>query len=431
MLRRLTFITLLVAATLLGVEAGRHYDRHWDVSMDRAHSLTEPAEAALTLIGDGLRFTAFVADLPVQRAEIRAILAPYLAHSAQPQLNFIDPIESPDQARAHEVSRNIELHLQIDQRKEVIGQIGRPAIDAALNRLARQGDRWIVALRGHGEADLGAGPGGLLQFARHVERLGYRMLTLDPRQIRELPDNTALLLVAGPHQDYQADVEAQILRYLDDGGSLLWLFEEIYPAWMIDRLGLHPLPGLIVDADAARYGRDSPAHAVITRFPKRLPMPASADHALLYRARAISVEPPDSWQQQGLLSSGANSWNETGGLRGTISRNPEHGEHAGPLAAGVLLQPADPGESTRIVVMGGRHWLGNDQIGQAGNLQLAVGLIRWLTDNERLPSAAPNPGLAISDNAAATGWLALLLMLGLPMVFVGYGWWHRARRRRQ
>lgn len=428
---RLVFVILLTLTVLLGVKVGERYDVHWDISTDQAHSLTGSAEAALAVIGDGLQFTVFIADLPVQRAGISNLLAPYLAHAARPQLRFIDPVASPDLARQHGLSKSIELHLQYGQRKEVVEQIGRPAIDAALSRLARRGDRWIVALRGHGEADLGAGPGGLLRFAQQVERLGYRMLTLDPRQTDQLPDNTALLLVAGPRQDYQADTEAQILRYLDNGGSLLWLFEDVYPAWMIDRLGLHPLPGLVVDADAARFGRDSPAHAVVTEFPRPIPMPASTGPALLYQARAIDVQPPDRWQSQGLLTSGPRSWNETGSLQGGISRNPELGEHSGPLPVGVLLQPADPASDARIVVMGGRQWLGNTQIGQAGNLQLATGLVRWLTNNQQLPSAPSNPGLAVSWQSTSLGWLALVLMVALPVLLIGYGWWHRARRRRR
>ena len=151
---------------------------------------------------------------------------------------------------------------------------------------------------------------------------------------------------------------------------------------------------------------------------------------MLHRARGIDTQETADWTVVGQLRSSPRSWNETGDLHGAISRDPGRGEHAGPVTVGVLLQRGDGGSDGRIAMIGSRHWLTNARVGQAANLALATGLVRWLTDNRELVTATVNDRLDVRWSAQTAGTLAALSMYLLPVAFVVAGIWLRHRRRR-
>lgn len=429
---RLLLPVLLLSVVTLTLALANRHAMQWDLTRERSHSLAPAASSALDALqrAGGLQITVFARDLPVTEAEIDRLLQPYRAHPATDRYRHIDPVADPDLARAAGVSRGTELHLHSGQRLEVVRELRREAIDAALARLALQGQRWIVVLRGHGEAAIDDGPGGIGQFARHVERLGYRVLALDPREIGSLPENTALVISAGSARDYPATIEQLLHDYRARGGALLWLFDSAFPAWAVVELGLAPLPGIVVDAAAADHALEQPDNAIVGQLPALIRLAATDAHAVLHRARGIDVQATESWQTVAQLRSSPRSWNETGELRGGISRDPQRGEHAGPVTVGVLLQRGEEGSGGRIAMIGGHHWLTNAQVGHAANLALATGLVRWLTDNRELLTATVNDQLDVRWSAGTAGMLAALLMYLLPVAFIGTGIWLRHRRRK-
>jgi hypothetical protein len=397
--RRVLFALLLIACVLLLAKVSDRYSWRWDLTVQQSHSLSASAQRALDALQAPLEISAFIPEYPVQRAEISKLLAPYLAHPTRPSLRFVDPVAEPVLTRESGVTRHGELQLRSGERREVVGRPSAAAIDAALNRLALRGERWVVGFKGHGESEVNDTPGGLGRFVRRVENLGYRFVTLDPRQIQDLPGNATLLILTGPRQAY-------------------------------DELGVSVLPGVVVDAAAAQYGLDHPDNAVITEYPAALFEPPPVGHAVLKQARAIELSEREEWKPVGRLQSSARSWNETGDLRGRIARNPALGEQAGPLTIGVALRPVVGVQAGRVVVLGGREFLSNDQIGQADNAALAIGLLNWLTANEQLsaPAAARDQDIDWSPTLAAV--LAVGCMILLPIGYLATAWWLRKRRRR-
>ena len=428
-LPRLVLLGLLLACVVLTARVSQQYATHIDVTRSGIHTLSPGADRALTAIGGELEMLSFEPDLPVQRANLERLLAPYLAHDSGPKLRYIDPERDPEAAREHQVAQLGELHLLRGPRREVVYPVSVAAIDQALNRLALQGQRWVVSFTGHGEALIDDSPDGLARLADHLETLGYRMLSLDPRQIEQIPDNTALLLIAAPSRPYPAPVLAMIERYLSTGGRILWLGGEAdspLPA----ALGLQRLPGTVVDAAAARFGLDRPDNAIVSDWPTRLLPQSRTEHAVLHRARALEATPGEAWQQIAALRSSAMSWNETDDLSGRVRRDPDQGERQGPLVVGAAFESVQPNGVARVVALGSGQLLGNTQIGIAGNLELGLGLVRWLIGNTSLGTETGAADLDIGWSQRTAGVLAIGLMAGLPLAYLAAGLWLRRRRRR-
>jgi hypothetical protein len=430
MSRRLLFLVLLAAAVILTDRIAEQYPWQVDLSAQRINSLSDSAKQAMDALSARLEITAITPDYPVQRAQLEQLLAPYLAHHSKPRFEFVDPVRAPDRARELGAERHGELQLRSGDRLEVIAEPDAASIDLALNRLALHGERWIVTLEGNGERGLDDSPGGIARLVQHVERLGYRIVPVDPRNVDSLPENTAVLLVAGPRQAYPEHSLQLIRRYLAAGGSLLWLAGEDLPTWLATELRVEMLPGSLVDAAAATHGLDEPDNAIVSVYPAELLPRAPQRHSVFKGARALSLhEDGGDWQLQGRLSSSPRSWNETGELRGQIARDPELDERAGPLDV-VLALHKTGAERQRLVLVGGSQFVANDHVGQGDNLALAVGLLRWLSDDAQLGPTRVAGDLHIDWSPRLAAVLAIGLMGVLPALYLATGLWLRYRRRR-
>lgn len=428
MLRRIVFFALVIAAMLLTARVAERHTFTIDVTARQSNSVSAAAAQALDRLPAPLRIDAYIPDLAVQRAEIEHLLAPYRAHRSDTTLNFIDPVARPDLARAAQVARNGELQLHSGARSEIITRASAAAIDAALNRLARQGERWIVSLRGHGEAAIDNAPGGLQRLVTVLEARGYRVVALDPRQLDRFPDNTALVLVAAPEQAYGEHTQSLLSGHLASGGAVLWLARDTLP--VLGDAAEPPgfLSGYVVDAQAARYGLDTPDNAIVDSYPAA--MAAMPDvHGVIHRARSLTWQDNNGWREIGRFASSAQSWNETSELRGNLARDPALGEHPGPHTIGLLLQHDQDDHPARLALIAG-EFAGNDHLGRAANLALAVALVNWLSGNDLLPTAQPAADLELRWSTGTGATLAIGLMALLPALYLALGLWLRARRRR-
>lgn len=430
MLRRLLFFTLLTASLVLAARVSEQYAWRHDLSAQQINSLSQSARRALDALQGELEMTAFVPDFPVQRAQLEQLLAPYLAHSERVRLTIVDPVRDPERARTLGAARHGELQLRLGTRREVIATPNVQLIDQALNRLALQGERWIVSLKGHGETAIDDTPTGMGRFVAHAESLGYRFVNVDPRHIDGLPENTQILLVAGPQRDYGVHTREQISQYLAAGGSLLWLASRPLPGPLATDLGIKRLPGIVIDAAAAAHGLENPDNAIISDYPPALIPQTPQHHSVIKRSAALSLREGEVWQAVGRLQSSPRSWNETGELHGRLARNPELGEQAGPLTLALALQKVGTDPAQRVVIVASSHFIGNDQIGQADNKALAVGLLHWLSANDQLSSTPIAADLGIHWQPQLAGALAIGLMGILPLLYLAAGLWSRARRRR-
>lgn len=430
MLRRWLFWLLLVACLFLAARLTERGTWQFDATSQQRHSLSQTAQQALDQIGPGLDIAAFLPDYPISRAELEQQLAPYLAHPASPALRFVDPLKQPDQATAMGMQRQGEIHLRSGDRRETLTRFEPTAFDQALNRLALQGDRWIVQLATADPRGIESSPLGMGTLAEGAEQLGYRLLNLDPRRLDRLPDNTAVVLVVAPQAPLDTHTTAMLETYLARGGRLLWLADGTEQGWAADYLAVTHHPGVIVDADAARFGLDTPANAIVEEWPEALLPFAPPAPAVLYQAVGLQHAADTPWAVVGELRSSMRSWNEMGSLTGRLRRDPEQGELSGPLTVGLALETREA-PTARVLYLGSSHVFSNAQIGRLGNSELALGLLRWLTDNLTLTALPDTPSHLIRWSPRVAATLGILLIGLLPISYLAFGLWWRQRRRRQ
>ncbi len=431
----LFYLLLAVAVGLTGWLSNRHV-LLWDWSAGGRNTLSHTSQELLARLQEPLHITAFAPESPELRRRISDIIERYRRYRPDIQFSFVNPDRQPELVRQLGIKVMGELRLEYQSRAENLSTINEEALSNTIQQLMQGAERWIGVIKGHGERRTdGRANHDIGGFGDELQRKGYQLQQLNLATMTEIPQNLSLLIIASPQVDYLPQEVASIQRYLKSGGNLLWLLEP-GPLHGLEQLkemlGLHILPGTIVDANSASIQLQDPTMALVTRYPKHR---ATANFKLITvfpHAAAIEAVGESGWNSTPLLSTLSGSWNETGPIRGEVARNQEQGEIAGPLNIGIAYSRKRQQEVQNVMVIGDGDFLANSYLGSGGNLNLGLNLIRWLSSDEQLLDipARTAPDLRLDLSRLASTVIGLGFLLVLPLLFVTAGtltWWRRRR----
>ncbi|MCG6941879.1 MAG: GldG family protein [Thiohalocapsa sp.] len=469
------FALLLLAIVLTAGWLAARHDDYFDWTSTARNSLTPESIAVLERLpadGPPLSITVFAPrEHPVGRA-VEQLLARYHRQRPDLEIHWVDPQRAPERARDADVHLLGQVLLEFHGRRESLTALSEGTLSSAIARLALPRAPWVAVLEGHGErASAGAAAPDIGRFAQLLRQRGFRLQPLDLASAGSVPANTDLLVISTPSIAlFPGEAEA-LVHYLEAGGNLLWLMDPgsgsaaersdatgdlmgLKP--LATYLGVRPLPGVVVDAKAAELGFDDPTFAVIDDWPAHALGRDLKRPAVLPGSLAFQVTAAPGWLLDTTLTSGPQSWNETGPIRGEITRNPPAGEESGPLPLAMVLtrpQPragADapaaastsddddepdnaaprPAPEQRVIVVGDGDFASNAYLATAANRSLALRMARWLTGLEDL--ITPPPAADDRDNftlsTARTWAISAGAVVALPLLLLGAGLLVRWRR---
>lgn len=446
----LAFVALfLCAVLLLGWLSTRHH-LQWDWTAGARNTLSAASRDLLTSLQGPVSVTAFARENDALRQHIREVIGRYQRVKPDLSLNFVNPDTVPERVRELNITMDGSLLLEYQGRSEVLAALREQEITNALYRMARQGERWLIFVSGHGErSPNGQANHDLGDLGHQLAVKGVRAQAVNLAKTAAIPDNTAALVIAGPQTDLLPGEVDLIRDWLDRGGNLLWLGDPgplhgLRP--IAEYLNVRFLPGRIVDATTQLFGIDNPAMALVTDYP---PHPITRDlqaTTLFPEAAALEAETEGSaWSASSLLETLPRSWTETGPITGEVRYDEGSGERPGPLTiAYALTRPHDKAPATagaadgtegeqRVVVTGDGDFLSNAFLGNGANLDLGLSMVNWLVGDEQLVAVpaktAPDLTLELSTAASITLVVLFLLLLPAGLLAVGVVVWVKRRRR--
>lgn len=291
---------------------------------------------------------------------------------------------------------------------------GELACAAALQQLAmpfaRETVYWTV---GHGELSCDAYDAlyGLSDIARDLRRDGYAVKTLDLAAQAAVPEDCAVLVVAGAREPFSRRETACLDGWMRAGGRLLVLAGPGPNAGVgayLASVGVKVLPYTVVSprtsSGADVVVRDFPEHA-ITR-------PLAGSTAVFERPAALAAGP----QMEGasfveLARTDAEAWGERDvDVRPWVrDAGVEPGgplalavavERGGGLAKEIALRP------TRLVVLGDATFVSNGALARRANANRDIFLnaLAWLAGVDAM-TAARAPGNMVAVGMDRAGWL--------------------------
>ena len=429
------FVMLLVLlAGLLGAVT-RTYHKSWDITLNGRNSLSKGSVELLSKLKEPVYVTAYTAaGSDIGKAALD-FLTPYLRVKPNIKLSFVDPTEQPGLTRQAGVQREGELIVQVGKRSEHLATYNESAFTNLLMRLARDKDRLVMYLDGHGERKLdGQANHDLGDFGVQLASRGFRSAPLNLSLAQEVPRNASVLVIAGPRVDLLPGEVEKLKQFVQGGGNLLWLVDTeplhgLQP--LVEQLGIALTPGTVIDPQAqqmnaaatfavgAAYGR----HPLFQNFNLLTVFP--------FAREVVALDGDHGWTATPLIQVAARGWLETGKLDNSVAFNKGR-DKPGPINIAVALERTVESKDQRVVVIGDGNFLANQYLGNVGNLDLGINLINWLAGDENLitiqPRATKDAQIDLSQNKKLL--LVVGFLIALPLVFLVAGslvWWRRRK----
>jgi ABC-type uncharacterized transport system involved in gliding motility auxiliary subunit len=432
-IRIVTLLLVLAAAGALFQVAAR-YPAQWDVTQNALNSLEPGSVEALAMLKGPVKITVYATEQDAQlgdmRKFIREFVSLYQRYKPDISLAFVDPVKDAEAMRKASIKNNGEMVIEFAGRSEHLTTLNEQALSGALLRLAHNKDQLLMYLTGHGERKLeGVANHDLGEFGSRLKQLGYRTSSLNLTIAQDVPANASMLVITHPQVKLMPGEVKKLLRYVENGGNLLWLVDAeplrgLEP--LAEKLSLTIMPGIVIDPAAQdmnaplnwTLGAGYPPHAVTRNFDLITVFPD---------ARALSVEEGDDWEIHTLVEGAGQGWVSDHGIAKHIDKNRDI---PGPAKLAVTLQRTVNDREQRIIVVGSGAFLANVYSGNGGNLDLGINMVNWLADEERLitvqPHVAKDGQVTLSKNQLSILSVSFLVLLPLLLVAMGaLQWWRR------
>ncbi len=425
-----------------------HYNIQFDLTANKRHSLSANSIELLNKLNKNVTIHAYTTD-DVTKKAITEIINRYQRIKSDFTVQLLNPDIDIDQAQQDGIVMNKPFAFVIyyNNRMEHINSLSEQAISNALLRLNRRDNQQVVFLSGHGERNIkGDDNRAYSTLNQQLTELGFNLQAVNLLE-NPLPDNTRLLVIAAPTNDYLAGEIKQLEKFINNGGNLLWLTDpgELHGMdKLATSLGLQLQDGVIVDNNPdlrQTLNIQHPAIIPVTEYFPHLITNTMRYNTLFPMARGISPltneNTVNNWQTEALFNSYGKSWSETGGVTEEMEFDSSTGDIAGPVTLAVALHRTDhnAGDSTaaknqtqRAVVVGDSDFLSDSYIGAGANLNLGLNIFNWLIGDDDFISIevkpSPDTKLELDNTQLAIIGFGFFLVLPLLLLITGFRIWY-------
>ena len=444
-------------------------NKRWDLTAAGQYSLSPQTVQILESLDAPVRMIVFARDIDFPRYQDR--LAEYEYSSSQVSLEFVDVDKNPIQAQQYDVQTYGTVVLEYEGRVERVVSDQEQELTNGLIKVIEGSEQRVYFVQGHGErVPDGQDRDGYGAVGEALRGDNFHVETVVLAQTGEVPEDAAVVVIAGPTTDFfDGEIDA-LSTYLDTAGKLLVMLD---PASEPDAVPLPNLTALVAEwgievgqdvvVDVSGVGQILGTDVTVPVAASYPPHPITDNFALLTAfplARSVSpiIGGANGRFAQTFVETSSRSWAETTMeelASGEVQMN--EGDSGGPIsiavAVAVAIEPPtnevtdteptddsvdvgveaedDPTPSeARVAVFGDSDFAANSALGISGNRDLILNTINWLAQQENLISIRPRQpeDRRITLTAAQQLNLNLVTMLMIPGVILGsgvYTWWRR------
>jgi ABC-type uncharacterized transport system involved in gliding motility auxiliary subunit len=438
LIKNIAFTALLLAAIVALYQLVALRPAQWDMTQNASNSLADSSVNVLNQLHGEIKLTMYIAGQDANLGDMhrltRDFVALYQRYKPDISLAFIDPVKQPEEARKVNIHVNGEMLVEYGGKREHLTMLNEQALTSVLLRMAHTKNQLLMYLDGHGERNPeGISNHDLGEFGKRLKQNGFRLNSLNLALAQGVPDNASMLIITQPQVDLLQGEIDKLLRYIDNGGNLLWLVDA-EPLHGLERLteklGIILTPGIVIDPAAEEMnipatwalGAGYPPHAITQNFNLTTAFPF---------ARAIDWEENAAWHHTTLVEAAPRGWVSRDIPQGKPHFNKTR-DIPGPVTIALALQRNINDREQRIVIVGSGSFLANAYSGNGGNLDLGINMTNWLGNEERLITTQPR---AVKDDAITLSKIHLTIISGsflivMPMLLMLAGailWWRRRR----
>ncbi|MFH1740806.1 MAG: GldG family protein [bacterium] len=219
-------VVTLAIICFLQVILTRHSKRV-DTTRSGKYSLAPQTVQILENLKDPVTITyLWNPQIPSDRERAADLLEEFRHYSDKVNYAFVDPVKDLTKVERFTVGGNVSLnsaYVECGTKREKVDGVEEGDFTNALIKVTREQDKVVYFLTQHGEKgwDDAAGLNGLGYLKQGLEEEAYTAKDLVLAELTEVPDDAALLVIAGPQTELFENETLAIRDYLKYGGSLL------------------------------------------------------------------------------------------------------------------------------------------------------------------------------------------------------------------
>lgn len=441
---------LVLSAAFFGIIVVINYlvfQNPWqkDITEDLEHTLSVETLDTLGKLDSNVLATAFFTPrLPSEQAY--EFLERYKFHSnGKFDFEFVDPEANPIAAEQAKISKDGVVVIRMGDHQEAVSFMSEQELTGALVRLLSPQERKVYFLTGHGEYDPeDTGEEGYSQVKRTLDSKNYIVEKLNLLTTNQIPDDTKVLVIAGPQNPISAGEVERISEYLGTGGSLLIMQEprpltdfgdkkDVMVEFLDEEWGITFGEDIVIDLNSmqlfAPFAEEYAQHPITTKLEN-----ISSQYPTV---RSVSVNDSDvQISRVELVKTGQQSWAETD-LEGIVE-DPEGASYvegedlSGPVSLAVVAENFRT--DSRLVAFGDSDYANDANYFAYANGDLLSNSIDWLAGQEDIINLTPKqttqrniiPLLPSTTNLLFL--FTVILIPGLALLIGFYSWFIRRQR---
>ncbi len=471
-------------ALLFALFAGANYlgARHWvrgDWTKTHLFSLSQTTKKVVSGLTRPVQVTVFMTRNSRLYQPVSELLSRYRTESAKVEVEFLDPERNPMRAEAlvkqfgirqnTVVFRSGERKKYVEEDKladfdfsgaqmgaapQIRSFKGEEAFTSAILDVTEKSVSKIYFSSGHGEPKIDSQERGrgFAQARQLLERENLSVASWDSLGKGSVPSDATVVVVAGPRAALLEPEAAALKSYAKDGGRILLMLDPVLPQPGAAESSLGA--GDFLATYGLKVGADiviDPANAVPMVGPETLVANSYGGHSIVRSlaeeglpvvfplARSVSKpnKPPEGYAETMLVETSKDGWGETS-LAKLEAVQKDKDDTPGPVTIAVAVEsekkdkdPKAPAKTFRLVVIGNSRFATNGSIANAGNANLLLNAVNWLSGQERLVGIAPKTPeqASLALTRAQVNRIGLFTILGLPAFAIVLGVWVWYRRR--
>jgi len=393
----LVIVLLVVGILAIGNFLAARHSLRWDFSENQNFTLAPQTYRVLRSLSHDVKVTVFTREKDPGFQSYKERLDSYRQASPKLTIEFIDPERHPKVAQSYGITRTDTAIFESGSQTIRVTSPSEVELTGALLRVSKDNKKRILFLEGHGERGLDDKERTGYSLAKDaLTKQGYDVGTLSLLQTAAVPDNTAVLVLAGPRRPVTREEQERIRTYVDTGGHLLVLIDpdsqaDLDP--MLKHWGLGIGPGVLVDLQDRLAQGDLTALLVRTFTEHEITQDLTS--AVLFPlARHVTFDEQigKDWDYVPLARTSANSWAETD-IKGRVVSLNEKEDVKGPLPMAAALAPKKQPEEGKsrpaIVVIGNSTFATNAFLNFPGNTDFFLHAAGWLAEERDLIAISP------------------------------------------
>ncbi len=401
----------VVIIGLIGVMSVR-YKTRVDLTESGRYSLSLQTVKILKSLEHDVEAVAFYRSDERSRQAMHDLLEEYSYHTPKFKFWFVDPDRRPIETAKYGITSYRTTLIRSRGKQETVGFESEEKVTNALLKVISDEIKTIYFLKGHGEKSLQDDKKtGYKSAGEAIQKEIFKVRELLLVNEERVPEDAAILVVAGPKKDILSAELKKIERYVDGGGSVLFLLDPLLAPEISKHLQAYGFKignDIIIDKQSKMLGANYLTPVVMEYNQKHMIGRDFSFVTFFPVARSIEVREEPAAGKYNLAKTGSSSWAKSKGTldeedikfnpsedqRGPINvaavsvikvKNSESHPPAGADKRGEAGAPApgtelDEGVNRwgRIIVVGDSDFAGNGYLNLMGNKDFFLNMIGWL-----------------------------------------------------